>query len=190
MRLRSLVLTSTLTALALGSPLAAADQEINDLRGLLGFWPANHESGKNEFGDDSHRIAIEYMRSMNALEDMGGFIYGVDLSFTGSDFDGGGNAQAIVVTGHAGWAFALQQVPELHFEGTGFLGLGNEWVNPGDSDGLYREFGLRAASYWTFDNAWQVGLDLRLILDAESDQDGYDLENDGVAVLFGFGKRM
>ncbi len=63
-------------------------------------------------------------------------------------------------------------------------------MNPGDSDGLYREFGLRAASYYTFDNAWQVGLDLRLVIDAQSDQDFGDLENDGLAVLFGFGKRM
>ncbi|MBA3687036.1 MAG: hypothetical protein H0W72_17590 [Planctomycetes bacterium] len=190
MRLRSLVLTSTLTALALGSPLAAADQGINDLRGLIGFWPANHESGNSEFGDDSYRIAIEYMRSLKELEDIGGFIWGIDLSYTDSGFDGGGDAQAIVVTGHAGWAYALEQVPELHFEGTGFLGLGNEQVDPGDSDGLYREFGLRAAGYYTFDSDWQVGLDLRLVLDAESNQDGGDLENDGLAVLFGFGKRL
>jgi hypothetical protein len=194
MRLSAIILPATLAAIA-AAPAWSADA-INDVRGIIGFWPSNYESEGNDAGvDDAYRLGAQYMRSHADLGDMGGLIYGGDGSLTlasGDDID----STALVATGHVGWGYQMEEIEALHFEGTFFLGLGLEQVdiNGNDDMGPLIEYGLRAASYYTFDNAWQVGLDLRYLIESSSSQDlgggDFDYENDGVAVLFGFGKRM
>ena len=193
MRLRSLALSVTLAACA-GS-LHAAD-EINDVRGLFGLWPENYESDSVDAGIDSAwRLGAQYMRTHDGLGDMGGLIYGGDGSLTIASGDNV-DVTALVATAHVGWGYQLQEMEAIHFEGTVFLGAGVEQVdiNTNDDVGLLLEYGLRVASYYTFDNNWQVGLDLRYLVESTSNQNlgtgDFDLENDGLAVLIGVGKRM
>lgn len=195
MRLRSLALSATLAACSVASA-HAADDGINDVRGFIGLWPDNYESESVDAGvDTAWRIGAQYMRSHKDLGDMGGLIYGGDGSLTigsGDNID----VAALVATGHVGWGYQLQEMEQLHFEGTFFLGLGFEQVDVGTSDdvGMLLEYGIRAASYYTFDNNWQVGLDLRYLIESTSNQTlstgDFNFENDGAAILVGFGKRM
>jgi len=195
MRIRSLVITTTFAVLT-AAPAAALDEGINDARGIIGFWPENYEADGRDVGVDSaYRLAGQYIRSLESFGDAGGLIYGGEGSFT---FASGDNidSTALVVDGHLGYGYILPEMPNLHFEGTAFLGLGIETVDTGGNDDLgpLINYGLRAAGFYTFDNSWQVGLDLRYLINSSSSQDlsggDFDYEDDGVAVLFAFGKRM
>lgn len=195
MLMRSLVIPTTFAVLA-AAPAAAVEDAINDARGIIGFWPENYEANGRDVGIDSaYRLAGQYITSLDSFSDVGGLIYGVEGSFTFANGDGI-DSTALVVDGHLGYGYILPNMPAIHFEGTGFLGLGLESVDAGGNDDLgpLIEYGLRAAGFYTFDNAWQVGLDLRYLINSESSQDlgggDFDYENDGVAVLFAFGKRI
>lgn len=195
MVIRSLVITTTLVILA-AAPAAAVDEAINDVRGIVGFWPENYEADGTDVGIDSaYRLAAQYMRSLDSFGDAGGLIYGAEASFT---FASGDNidSTALVLDGHLGYGYILPNMPAIHFEGTAFLGLGLETVDSGGNDdiGPLINYGIRAAGFYTFENSWQLGLDLRFLIDSTSSQDlgggDFDYEDDGVAVLFAFGKRI
>jgi len=196
MRFRPLALSTALATCAIMSG-HAADEQINDVRGIFGLWPDNYESDSTDAGvDDAWRLGAQYMRTHDSLVDnRGGLIYGGDASLTvasGDNID----VTALVGTGHVGWGYQLEQMEQIHFEGTLFLGLGVEQVDVGTNDdvGFLLEYGIRAASYYTFENAWQVGLDLRYLVESTSNHNlstgDFDFENDGVAVLVGVGRRM
>jgi len=196
MRIRSFVLTATLAALA-AAPAAAVEDGINDVRGIIGFWPENYEvDGKDVGVDSAIRLGGQYMKSHGGeLGDAGGLIYGGEGSLTiasGDDID----STALVVDGHIGYGYQLPDMQAFHFEGTAFLGLGLEQVDAAGNDdmGPLIEYGIRAAGFYTFDNSWQLGLDLRYLIESSSSQDlgggDFDYENNGLAVLFAFGKRM
>ena len=195
MFMRSLVISTTFAVLA-AAPAAAVEDAINDARGIIGFWPENDEADGHDVGVDSaYRLAGQYITSLDSFGDAGGLIYGGEGSFT---FASGDNidSTALVVDGHLGYGYILPNMPAIHFEGTAFLGLGIETVDSGGNDDLgpLIEYGVRAAGFYTFENSWQIGLDLRYLINSSSSQDlgggDFDYEDDGVAVLFAFGKRI
>lgn len=162
-----LISTSLCALLAgVGSTAAAAmvDPQINDLRVGIGYSPTDYGSDVSD-ADSAWRISVQGMRSYGEMSDVGGWIYGAELSYTGADFPGDASASTIAVTGFGGWAYALPQLNRLHFEGTPFVGVGFTKLDAGSEDdtGFYYELGLRAAAYYTFASRWQIGVDLRYL---------------------------
>ncbi len=149
-------------ALLLTQAATAADQDIFDLRGYYGIPPDYEVTGTDDI-DGGHRIGVQHMRNFTEIGDVGGWIWGAEVSLQFID-DRGVEAFIPAVTGLVGYAYQLQNLESLHFEGTPYLGVGIANFS-GDSNAdseVYYEYGLRAASFWTFESGWQVGLDLRL----------------------------
>jgi hypothetical protein len=188
----------TLSALAglggMGS-LAAADRDdyINDVRVAFGFSPDYEVEGASEDVEGAWRLGVEYFRSLERLEDTGGWLWGGELSYTGAD-DNGTEVTQLALTGFFGYAYALRSWP-VHVEGTPFIGVGTTNVDAGgtDDDDTYMEWGLRAAGFYSFANAWQVGIDLRALFGSTSPDFGAgstDFDNEGLAAAVVVGYRL
>ncbi|HYE06580.1 MAG TPA: hypothetical protein VEL07_13775 [Planctomycetota bacterium] len=147
----------------LTSAASAADQDIYDLRGYYGI-PPDYEvtdSGRDDI-DGGHRLGVQHMRNFTEIGDVGGWIWGAEASLSFVD-DQGVEAFIPAITGLVGYAYQLQNLENLHFEGTPYLGVGLASIDgTGDDSELYLEYGLRVASFWTFESNWQAGIDLRL----------------------------
>lgn len=192
-----------LSTIALGGALigsaAGADTTINDLRFGVGHSITDESeisAGGNAFDYDADtlRFALQYMRSLNPLESAGGFIFGGELFYSQSSGElpiFNIDVNTIGLEAFAGWAFALDGMP-LHFEGTPFIGLGQantEFSNGGDSedhDNMLIEYGLRVAGYYTFENNWQAGLEVRYVIDSSTDaklgSNDFDVETAGLLI--------
>jgi hypothetical protein len=102
------------------------------------------------------------------LGDGGGFIIGVAGAVNQARFENpGGTATATtpVIDLMLGYGFA--PLPQWHFELTPFAGFGWTYFNVSNnnqtdvkSDEHYLEYGLRAATYWTFASHWQLGVEV------------------------------
>ncbi len=149
-------------ALLLSPAANAADQDIFDLRGYYGIPPDYEINGRGDI-DGGHRIGVQHMRNFTEIGDVGGWIWGAEVSLQFVD-DNGVEAFIPAITGLVGYAYKLENLQNLHFEGTPYLGVGIANFS-GDTNAdseVYLEYGLRAASFWTFESGWQAGLDLRL----------------------------
>ncbi len=169
------------------SPCAhAADEDIFDVRGYYGIPPDYDVTGSRNDIDGGHRIGVQHMRNFTDIGDVGGWIWGAEVALQFID-DRGVEAFIPGVTGFVGYAYKLENLQNLHFEGTPFLGLGiASFSGDGNEDSeMYVEYGLRVAGFWTFESGWQAGLDLRLI---RSDADVID--NSGLMPCFVGGYRF
>jgi hypothetical protein len=176
--------------------------DINDLRLTAGFLPKGNEIDGTGFNwSHDYRLALDGMRAPNRLEDIGGFIYGGEVALDTASKNTPGNDFSVtrfMVDIMAGWAYRLNNMPNVHFEGTPFFGIGFEKYHSdvgGSPTAFGYEYGLRAAGYYTFENRWQAGLDLRYFVNhSEPDFGGsigsVKFETSGLAVLFSGGKRF
>ncbi|TVR13972.1 MAG: hypothetical protein EA401_05560 [Planctomycetota bacterium] len=83
------------------------------------------------------------------------------------------DVDTIALSMHLGWGFAANpsSVGILHFELTGFAGLGFSMINwedvsddelrEDDTTGVYYEIGVRAGMYYTFSPGLQIGVNAR-----------------------------
>jgi hypothetical protein len=172
--------------------------EINDLRAEIGLLPNNTSTsggGRDVEWDSNVRIGVQAIRSMERMGDYGGLIYGGEVSLNFAS-DPQVDMTTEVVTGMVGWGYKLQAAPGVHFEGTPFLGLGFAQLSAAggnDANSLYYEYGLRVAAFYTFENLWQLGADLRLFRNHVSPDFGsgnIDINTGGPAILFEAGKRF
>lgn len=194
--------SDTVRAAPLHGSVNGEQYDINDLRLTAGFLPKNNDIDGTGFNwSHDYRLAIDGMRSPQPLQDFGGFIYGGEFAIDTARKNTPGNSVSVnrfMVDAMAGWAYRLAQIPNLHFEGTPFLGVGFERYHStvgGSPTALGYEYGLRVAGYYTFENLWQAGLDLRWFNNnSEPDFGGgigsVKVETSGLAVLFSGGKRF
>lgn len=183
------------------SPYSGLLYDINDLRLVAGFLPdGNTAAGQDYDWNHNYRLAIDWFRTPYALGTAGGFLYGGELSFNNGSTSVPGDRTSyygLMFDAHAGWAYRPQQLQELHFEGTVFLGLGFDRYHDdlgGSPNPLAYEYGLRVAGFWTFENLWQVGLDLRYLENQSKPEFGGGVgsttfKTTGGAILFEVGKR-
>jgi hypothetical protein len=176
--------------------------DINDLRLTAGFLPENNKAdGHGANWSHDYRLALTAMRAGKPLEDMGGLIYGGEFAIDNAGKNsptGDFSVIRFMVDGMVGWGYRLGNIPNLHFEGTPFLGIGLERYHSefgGNPTTLGYEYGVRAAGYYTFDNLWQVGLDLRYISNQSEPEFGgsvgsISMDTSGLAFLFVGGKRF
>ena len=175
---------------------------INDLRLMAGFLPDHNMAfGQDVDWDHNYRIAIEAMRTPMPLSDSGGFIYGFDIAFNNGSRSVSGDRTSYVGLlgdGLAGWAYRLNSLPSLHFEGTALIGIGVDRFHDdigGSPTAFTYEYGLRVAGFWTFQNLWQVGLDLRYVQTKAKPEFGGSVggttyTTTGPAILFVVGERF
>ena len=177
--------------------------DINDLRLTAGFLPKNNDiDGTGNNWSHNYRLALTGMRAPSPLEDVGGFIYGgevaIDTAKKNTSFANVSDTR-LMVDVMAGWAYRLGNMPQIHFEGTPLFGIGFERYHSsigGNSTVFGYEYGLRAAGYYTFENRWQAGLDLRYLVNHSEPDFGsagggsVKFETKGLAVLFSAGKRF
>ena len=176
------------------SLLGAADDAVrlHDLRLVGGLSPNDYESDGQRL--DTHlplRFAALYMAGWTPLQPVG-WIGGVELSSTiarGESGPGslGPDLDTLALTVHAGGAFLWPRENRVHLEGTAFFGLGRtrtELVGDDEEDG-YLEYGPRLAAAYTFDDGWQLGVDLRWLFTTAD-----EIENDGIAAFVTAGFRF
>ena len=183
-------------------PPSGSVYEINDLRLRVGFLPDHVDAGGHGGNwDNNFSIGVLAMRAPHPLTQAGGLIWGCEGSINTASRDQSGDRTSYVgfmTDIMVGYAYRLPQLPNLHFEGTPFLGIGVDHFQDdagGSPTAFTYEYGLRAAGYWTFPNLWQAGLDLRLMeTKAHPDFGGpvgsVTVTTDGVAVLFTGGRRF
>lgn len=192
----------TVRAAPLRSTITGELYDINDLRLNAGFLPEHTTANGNGYNwDHNYRLGLLGMRAPKALGEAGGLIYGGEVSFnTGSKAVPGNETSAttLMFDGMVGWAYRLDAYPAIHFEGTPFLGIGmgrySDDIGGSTTEFTY-EYGLRAAAYYTFENMWQAGLDLRYMQTIAEPQfgggiGGVDLKTTGLAILASGGKRF
>jgi len=188
-------------AIASGT-LAGSRYDISDARLRAGFLPYHATANGNGFNwDHNLSIGLLYVQAPRPLTNAGGFIWGGEGSFNdGSRSDNGQHTSYYggMADIMAGWAYRLPTIPNLHFEGTPFIGIGVDHYNSdqnGQPTSFAYEYGVRAAGYWTFATLWQAGLDLRLMENRAHPQfdgpaGGTNVTTKGLAVLFTGGKRF
>jgi len=193
--------TATSPAIATGT-LSGSRYEINDARLRVGFLPDHATANGNGFNwDHNLSIGLLFVRSPRPLTTAGGFIWGWEGSFNnGLRSDQGEHTSYYggMADVMAGWAYRMPNIPNLHFEGTPFVGIGIDHYNSdqnGQPTSFDYEYGLRAASYWTFATLWQAGLDLRLMENRAHPQfdgpvGGVAVTTSGLTVLFTGGRRF
>jgi hypothetical protein len=210
------------------SALAAEDVHVSDLRLELGIMPNNFDadssirvtnssgtlissssSSDQENADSNWRGAIQAM--FGNLGDSGGFLIGGEIAVNHATFSrGGGNdftQTSPVADLMLGYGFAPSK--PWHFEITPFGGIGVTYGNYQNNnqvdlnyDQVYTEYGIRGASYLTFDSGWQLGVDLRYVVAQTNPEFDYtttgnntvsedqDQENHGFSGLVGIGRRF
>ena len=188
--------------LVLIAPLASALEEgrLRDVRVRGGVIPGSGTvhietdfTGFPSFDEDvpgfdrGYRASIGFFESFRSIANPNGTVLlGLSISFSQLSVetnrfsgDGGLEADAISVDGHAGYALPLAK--HIHLEALGFLGAGGMRVtdhtpstildpvtglpigtqdsNRSNGDGPYYEGGISGGAYYTFANGVQLGLD-------------------------------
>ncbi len=207
--------------------LMAEDVKVSDIRLEFGIMPNNFEassstrvtsssgtvtnsssSNDKQNADSNWRGAVQLM--FGNLASSGGFVYGGEVAVNYAKFSNGGTKTtqtSPVADIMLGYGFAPTK--EWHFEVTPFAGIGVSYGDvSGDNqvdanyDAVYTEYGLRAATYYTFESHWQVGLDLRYIAAQSNPEFDYtttgnnsvhqeqDQSNHGFSGLIGVGRRF
>jgi hypothetical protein len=190
MTLRPLALIGAILATT-SAVAAAADTSLNDLR-LVGSQTVTDDYALQagptvdiRIDDESiWSVALQGVRSLGQQTSFGGLFYGGELFYSrgtghvdsfGSRLDLATTTWGL--TGMLGWAYVMPTLPGLHGElgGYGRIGktdttlyaYGSSPAGLKGSDSM-DEYGLRAASYWTFSEHHQVGIELRYAIYSET----------------------
>jgi hypothetical protein len=164
----------------------AAEATVSDLRLAGGILPNTYKGGSsttvtNSSGtvtssggssptprsaDSNYRLELSYMAGH--LGDAGGFLIGVAGAVNQARFDNGSSTATQttpVLDLMLGYGFA--PIPPWHVEITPFAGFGWTYFDVSNNnqtdvkvDEHYLEYGIRAATYWTFASHWQLGLEV------------------------------
>ncbi len=172
------------------SQAADTTPRVSDLRVLGGFSPNDYESDGERLDTRLPlRFALQYLASWADMQPTA-WIGGIELSSTIANGDSGPgvsidlDTQALTVIG--GGAFLWPKEHRVHLEATAFFGMGRTRTDlVGDDDDPYIEYGPRLAGAFTFDDGWQLGLDLRWLI-----SEAGNIDNDGFGAFATAGFRF
>ena len=127
-------------------------------------------SGSSRDADSNYRGQLQFMTGH--LGRAGGFIIGADAAVNQARFKNPGSTTTFttpVVDLLVGYAIA--PIPQWHFELTPFAGFGWTYFNISNNNQTdvrshekYVEYGARVATYWTFLNHWQIGIEVPYLM--------------------------
>lgn len=168
----------------LGYSMLPAGAEVSVMDSSSNANPANYERETN--WDLTGRTGLMWMTPWSGVSEDGDFILGLELSTNHCVIESSATSPEIdlrsyQVTIHPGLAWLLDD--NFHVELNPYLGIGHaefEQSAAGDGTGLYWEIGFRMAGYYTWDNHFQLGLQIGyLYASSEGEIEGtatYDTE--------------
>lgn len=192
---RTAAVLACLAALA-GSSAAEGRSRINDVRFTLGAGVDEDAEirggGRANVDADRWFASVQGVRSIAAMASWGAVIYGGEAFLSSSTAAAkGGTEFDVVTTGLSallGYAYQFPSLPSVHAESAlfGSFGSARSELYSGtsgiDASDPFFAYGLRAGAYWTSEDAYQLGLDLRYTLDSETSP-SFSTVNAGTSVL-------